>query len=124
MKELADINTMSIELVELITPMLVIMLALILTLMVRDFASNFINGLKFRMHSTFQEGDQCILDGENAVILKIGFYETVVQIDNGRGIVWRFLPNERIKFYKLEKVIKDAPTKKIGVQSTKTGSIS
>ena len=112
MKELADINTMSIELVELITPMLVIMLALILTLMVRDFASNFINGLKFRMHSSFQEGDQCILDGENAVILKIGFYETVVQIDNGRGLVWRFLPNERIKFYKLEKVIKDAPTKK------------
>ena len=39
MKELTDINTMSIELVELLTPMLVIMLALILTLMVRDFAT-------------------------------------------------------------------------------------
>jgi hypothetical protein len=110
MKELSDINTMSIELVELITPMLVIMLALILTLMVRDFATNFINGIKFRMHSSFQEGDKCILDGDKAIILKIGFYETVLQIDNGRGVVWRFLPNERIKFHKLEKVIKDPPS--------------
>jgi len=107
MKELSDINSMSIEFVELITPMLVIMFAIILTLMVRDFATNFINGLKLRMHSSFQEGDQCILDGDNATILKIGFYETVIQIDNGRGVVWRFLPNERIKFYKLEKVIKE-----------------
>ena len=48
MKEITDINSMSIELVELMTPMLVIMLALILTLMVRDFATNFMNGIKFR----------------------------------------------------------------------------
>ena len=107
MKELTDINSMSIELVELITPMLVIMLALILTLMVRDFATNFMNGSKFRMHSSFNEGDTCLLDGERGIIVKIGFYETIIQIHNGRGTVWRYLPNDRIKFYKLEKIIKD-----------------
>ena len=108
MKELTDINSMSIEFVELITPMLVIMLALILTLMVRDFAANFMNGLKFRMHSSFNEGDTCVLDGEKAIIVKIGFYETIIQIDNGRGTVWRYLPNDRIKFYKLEKLVKES----------------
>ena len=107
MKELTDINSMSIELVELITPMLVIMLALILTLMVRDFATNFMNGIKFRMHSSFNEGDTCLLDGERGIIVKIGFYETIIQIHNGRCTVWRYLPNDRIKFYKLEKIIKD-----------------
>ena len=107
MKELTDINTMSIEFVELITPMLVIMLALILTLMVRDFATNFMNGLKFGMHSSFNEGDTCLLEGERGIIVKIGFYETIMQMHNGRGTVWRCLPNDRIKFYKLEKIIKD-----------------
>ena len=92
MKELTDINSMSISFVELITPML---------------ATNFMNGLKFRMHSSFNEGDTCLLEGEKAIIVKIGFYETIIQIDNGRGTVWRYLPNDRIKFYKLEKMIKE-----------------
>jgi proteasome assembly chaperone (PAC2) family protein len=47
-----------------------------------------------------------LLDGELAMIVKIGARQTVFGVYSDRGYTWRYVPNERIPFLKLEKVIK------------------
>jgi hypothetical protein len=61
------------------------------------------------MNKSFNEGDSVILDGQEAIIVKIGLSESVFGIYSDRGYTWRYVPNERIPMLKLEKVInKDA----------------
>jgi hypothetical protein len=57
------------------------------------------------MNSAFKEGDKVILDGNDALIVKIGTRETVFGVYSERGYTWRYVPNERIPYIKLEKVI-------------------
>ena len=57
------------------------------------------------MDKSFNEGDKVLLDGCEATILKIGMRQTVFGIYSARGYVWRYVPNERILYLKLEKVI-------------------
>jgi hypothetical protein len=64
------------------------------------------------MNKSFQEGDKVILDGERALIVKIGLTQTVFGITKSNGewdgdYVWRYVPNERIPYLKLEKVVFD-----------------
>ena len=54
----------------------------------------------------FNEGDEVLLDGELAMIVKIGARQTVFGVYSERGYTWRYVPNERIPYLKLEKVIK------------------
>jgi hypothetical protein len=54
----------------------------------------------------FNEGDEVLLDGELAMIVKIGARQTVFGVYSDRGYTWRYVPNERIPYLKLEKVIK------------------
>ena len=46
-----------------------------------------------------------ILDGNEALIVKIGLSETVFGVYSDKGYTWRYVPNERIPMLKLEKVI-------------------
>jgi hypothetical protein len=71
----------------------------------RDWATSFIKGMKFKMNKAFQEGDKVILDGCPALIVKIGMSETVFGVYNKDGYTWRYVPNERIAFLKLEKIV-------------------
>ena len=61
--------------------------------------------MKFKMNGAFHEGQKVILDGQEALIVKIGITETVFGVYTDRGYTWRFVPNERIPFLKLEKII-------------------
>jgi len=45
-------------------------------------------------------------NGEQAVIISIGYRETIFEIDNGRGKVWRYIENTRIPSHRLEQIIK------------------
>ena len=81
----------------------------VITLWFKDFAGKFAKGLAFSMNKQFQEGDKVILDGERALIVKIGITQTVFGVTKTSGefdgdYVWRYVPNERIPFLKLEKV--------------------
>jgi hypothetical protein len=58
------------------------------------------------MDPAFNEGDEVLLDGELAMIVKIGARQTVFGVYSDRGYTWRYVPNERIPVLKLEKVIK------------------
>ena len=46
-----------------------------------------------------------ILDDHDAIIVKIGLRESVFGVYKDKGYVWRFIPNDRLKFHKLEKII-------------------
>ena len=58
------------------------------------------------MNPAFNEGDEVLLEGEDAMIVKIGARETVFGVYSDRGYTWRYIQNARIPFLKLEKVVK------------------
>ena len=49
--------------------------------------------------------DSIILDDHDAIIVKIGLRESVFGVYKDKGYVWRFIPNERLKFHKHENII-------------------
>ena len=103
---------LSNQLSELITPFIVALLMLVIALWFKDFATKIAKGLAFSLNKSFQEGDKVILDGERALIVKVGLTQTVFGITKSNGewdgdYVWRYVPNERIPYLKLEKVVFD-----------------
>jgi hypothetical protein len=78
---------------------------LVITLWFKDFATKIAKGMAFKMNKSFNEGDTVILDGSDALIVKIGLSETVFGVYSDKGYTWRYVPNERIPMLKLEKVI-------------------
>ena len=100
-----DINTETIKLATLLGPWALILFSIVVTLWVKDFATGLAKGIKFQMNPAFREGDKVILDGRDAIIVKIGISETVFGIYSDRGYTWRFVPNEKIATLKLEKII-------------------
>ena len=81
------------------------LLTLIVGLSIRDAATSFVKGAKFRFNPAFKEGDKVILDGNPALIVKIGLSETVFGVYGEEGYTWRYVPNTRIEYLKLEKIV-------------------
>ena len=86
-------------------PFISALLILVITLWFKDFATKIAKGMMFKMNKSFNEGDAVVLDGEDAIIVKIGLSESVFGVYGPRGYTWRYVPNERIPMLKLEKVI-------------------
>jgi hypothetical protein len=110
--EIMDVATLAEDITLLIMPFLGVLVMVVITLWFKDFAMKIAKGMSFQMNKQFQEGDKVILDGESALIVKIGITETVFGVTKSSGefdgdYVWRYVPNERIAFLKLEKVIFD-----------------
>jgi hypothetical protein len=80
--------------------------AVIVLLILKDVAVNVARGLKFYRNPAFMPGDVVILDGEPATIISIGFTETIFSIERDGIITWRYVPNTRIDYLKLEKIVK------------------
>ena len=74
-------------------------------LALKDWATGFVKGALFRLKSSFKEGDKVILDGDQAMIVKIGLTETVFGVYSNDGYTWRYVPNERIPMLKLSKIV-------------------
>ena len=98
-------NEVGVELTQYLMPFISALLILVITLWFKDFATKIAKGLAFSMNKSFNEGDAVILDGNEAIIVKIGLTETVFGTYGERGYTWRYVPNERIPMLKLEKVI-------------------
>ena len=94
------------EVTDFILPWIGILISLVIAIWFKDFATGLAKGLKFKMDPAFNEGDEVLLDGELAMIVKIGARQTVFGVYSDRGYTWRYVPNERIPVLKLEKVIK------------------
>jgi len=101
-----DLNTLSMDLTGMLLPWITVLISLVVAIWFKDFAIGLAKGLKFKMDPAFNEGEEVILDGELSMIVKIGVRQTVFGVYSSRGYTWRYVPNERIPFLKLEKVIK------------------
>ena len=96
---------LGLELTDMLMPWITVLISLIVAVWLKDYATSIAKGLKFKMNPAFNEGDEVLLDGEPAMIVKIGTVETVFGVYSDRGYTWRYVPNERIPYIKLEKVI-------------------
>ena len=104
-----DMETQTAQLTEFILPWVGILISLIIAVWVKDIATGLAKGLKFQMNKAFNEGDKVLLEGDDAVIIKIGISETVFGVYSDKGYIWRYVPNERIHTLKLEKIINATP---------------
>ena len=95
----------AMKLTELLVPWIAILISIIIALWLKDFAQNFMIGLKFRMNGAFNEGDKVLLDGKDAIVVKIGLRDTVFGVYSDKGYTWRYVPNVKIPNLKLEKII-------------------
>ena len=100
------------EMTEFLLPYIGMVMIVIFGFMLKDFATKMSKGIAFSMNKQFQEGDHVLIDGERALIVKIGFTQTVFGVTKSNGefdgdYVLRYVPNERIDFLKLEKIIFD-----------------
>ncbi len=110
--EIPTVNTAAMEITELLLPYIGMVMIVIIGFMVKDYATKLSKGIAFSMNNQFKEGDHVLLDGERALIVKIGLTQTVFGIQKSYGefdgdYIWRYVPNERIDFLKLEKIVFD-----------------
>jgi hypothetical protein len=103
--EIMSASGVGLEITNLLMPFISALMLLVITLWFKDFATKIAKGMAFKMNKSFNEGDTVILDGSDALIVKIGLSETVFGVYCSKGYTWRFVPNERIPMLKLEKVI-------------------
>jgi hypothetical protein len=103
--EIMSASGVGLEVTNLVMPFISALVLLVITLWFKDFATKIAKGMMFKMNKSFNEGDTVILDGNDALIVKIGLSETVFGVYSDRGYTWRYVPNERIPMLKLEKVI-------------------
>lgn len=81
------------------------LISVTLALATKDFLTRFVAGFFFYMNKNFSEGHHVYIDGEEAVIIKIGVLMTIFKIKNGRGETWRYVSNDMIRELKIERVI-------------------
>ena len=99
------ISEFGFEIADLLKPWIAILASGIIALWLKDWITSFVQGAKFRMNRAFNESDQVILDGHPAHIVKIGPTQTVFGVYSDNGYTWRYVPNTRIQFLKLEKIV-------------------
>lgn len=80
---------------------------MVLGFWVKDLATNFVAGFSFWMNRAFNVGDTVYIDSQKAIIVRIGIRQTIFQIEDDRGITWRYVWNDRIKNLKMEKIVRD-----------------
>ena len=99
------LESQTVQLTNFLLPWIGILISAIIAIMFKDWATSLAKGLEFKWNPAFNEGDTIILDGQEGMIIKIGARETVFSVYSDSGLVWRYVPNERIVFLKLEKVM-------------------
>ena len=105
-------NETALEITEFLLPYIGMVMIVIIGFMIKDFATKLSKGIAFSMNKQFQEGDKVLIDGERALIVKIGLTQSVFGISKSNGefdgdYVWRYVPNEKIENLKIEKIIFD-----------------
>ena len=102
---MGDINQLSVDLTAMILPWMGVILSVIIAIWLKDFATNAAKGWAFKSNQSFNEGDHIILDGRDAIIVKIGMSQTVFGVYTDKGYTWRYISNDRLAGSKIEKII-------------------
>lgn len=104
--ETLTLDTFSLQMADLVTPFLALLIVIITGIFVKDLAIDLANGVAFRIFGPFKEGDEVILDGKRATVIRIGLTVTVFGYnDDAKGYIWRYVPNDKIGNLKLGKII-------------------
>lgn len=93
-----ELSDFYVEFIEIAISILVIM-------WVKDTIGSFMEGMKFRTNKHFKEGDKVLLEGQQAMIISIGWRQSVFGVYGEAGYTWRFIPNKKIESLKLEKIV-------------------
>jgi len=102
----------ALEISQFLEPLIGLGITAIIVLWFKELVGDIVASLRWKMKPGFEPGDEVYLDGERATIINIGMRETIFEIDNGRGKVWRYIYNTRIPTHRLEKLVADPKAKK------------
>ena len=72
MLEQPSLQGLTTDLTDFILPWISILISLVVAIWFKDFATSFAKGMAFSMSKAFNEGDKVLLDGVDAIIVKIG----------------------------------------------------
>jgi len=104
--DVKSISDISFNFATWLSPILVVGITFVTVMMLRDSLTSIAKGMKFRFDPTFKEGDVVFIEGERAIIVKLGMMKTVFGVTKDDGTYcWRYIPNTRIEYLKLEKII-------------------
>jgi len=92
-------------LLEFSSPYLVVIIAGVIGLWLKEVIADVVASIRWKMKPGFEPGDLVFLDNEKATIVSIGMRETIFEIKNDKGRVWRYVNNTRIPYVKLEKIV-------------------
>ena len=91
-----------------VTPVLALLVSGIVALWVKELVGDVVASIRWKMKPGFEPGDVVYLDGERATIISIGYSETIFEVDNGRGKIWRYIRNTRVQNnHRLEQIISE-----------------
>ena len=93
------------QITQWVAPLVGLGITAIIVLWFKEAVGDVVASIRWKMKPGFEPGDVVYLDGEEATIVSIGFRETIFELNNGRGKVWRYIYNKRIPYHKLEKII-------------------
>ena len=101
------IDKISLDVAVWLTPIIALSLSLIIGLAIKNAITNFMCGVRFIMGEAFNTGDVVVIDGsQEALIIRVGIYETVFQTEKDGKTLWRHVPNSRLDFMNISRVIK------------------
>lgn len=105
MSQAESFQMLGMHLTDMIVPWLAILVSIAAVFWFKEFAQNLVAGISFKYGGNFREGDHVILDGHDAMVIKIGMKETVFGRYTENGYTWQYIPNERIESHNLEKIV-------------------
>ena len=91
-----------------LTPVLALLISGVIALWFKELVGDLVASIRWKMKPGFEPGDVVYLDGERATIISIGYSETIFEVDNGRGKIWRYIRNTRVQNnHRLEQIISE-----------------
>ena len=100
------VTELSTHLTVLFLPVMAVVMTVLFGMALKDMAAAIAKGMAFRFAGTFKEGDVVFLDGERAIIVKIGILQSTFGITKPDGTYcWRYINNTRMDYLKLEKIL-------------------
>lgn len=100
------VTELSNSLSVLFIPIMSVVMTVLFGMMIKDAVGAIAKGMVFRFNGIFKEGDIVFLDGERAIIVKIGILQSTFGITKEDGTYcWRYISNLRMDYLKLEKIL-------------------
>ena len=100
------VTELSNHLSVLFLPVIAVVMTVLFGMMIKDAGAAIAKGVAFRFNGVFKEGDIVFLDGERAIIVKIGILQSVFGITKPDGTYcWRYISNMRMDHIVLEKIL-------------------